>query len=90
MKLRTQDIEQAIAENFYKELKIPDQRQVNAFKQYQKLIHYAFHMPELYNILEIGSGFSTVLFYICQELFFVRVSHPNKLKGRGVLFANSY
>ena len=56
------DIEQAITDNYYSELKIPDQRQVNSFKQYQKIVHYGFHMPELNNILEIGTGFSTVLF----------------------------
>lgn len=56
------DVEQAVAERYYSELKIPDRRQVSAFKEYQKMVHFALHMPRLDNILEIGAGLSTVLF----------------------------
>lgn len=60
--MNSDDMEQVIADNYYKELNIPNQRQVNAFKEYQKIVHYAFHMPRLNNVLELGAGFSTVLF----------------------------
>lgn len=56
------DLEGAITKNYYEALGIPDQRQVDAFKQYQKIVHYASHMPKLDNVLELGAGFSTVLF----------------------------
>lgn len=60
--MNSDDMEQVIADNYYQELSIPNQRQVNTFKQYQKSVHYAFHMPRLNNVLELGAGFSTVLF----------------------------
>ena len=47
--------------DYHKTLKIPDQRQSDAFQQYQIFVEYASQLDNLKNILEIGSGFSTVL-----------------------------
>lgn len=46
---------------YHEKLKIPDQRQIDAFQQYQIFVNYAYQMDKLDSILEIGSGLSTIL-----------------------------
>lgn len=57
--------------DYYEKLKIPDQRQIDAFQQYQTFVNYAYQMDKLDNILEIGSGLSTVLLAMlaCERKF---------------------
>jgi predicted O-methyltransferase YrrM len=54
-------IDRATYELFYGQLPLPDQRQVNVFKQYLRFVNFAFHVEPLDNMLELGAGFSTVL-----------------------------
>jgi predicted O-methyltransferase YrrM len=58
---RADAIDEATYELFYGQLPLPDQRQVNAFKQYLEFLNFAFHIEPLNNILELGAGFSTIL-----------------------------
>lgn len=55
------DLEQKIVDIYCSKLGTPDQRQVDVFKSYCKMLSFAFHKPKLDTILEIGCGYSTVL-----------------------------
>jgi hypothetical protein len=58
---RADAIDEATYELFYGQLSLPDQRQVNVFKQYLKFTNFAYHIEPLNNILELGAGVSTIL-----------------------------
>lgn len=81
----TGDMERAILDAYYGGLNIPDERQEQVFKEYQKMAHYAFHMPRLERVLEIGAGFSTVLWaevaQACRcEVYSIDMSYQNLLR----------
>src|SRR3989339_1814677 len=48
-------------EYYYKTLKFPDVLQWKVFEQYQIYLNHVYNLKDLKNILEIGSGHSTIL-----------------------------
>lgn len=56
-----QDILEVIAGRYFANLKIPDQRQVNVFKEYLKFINFLLYTPNIKRVLELGGGYSTLL-----------------------------
>jgi len=48
-------------------LNIPDSRQALVFEQYKQLVNHVDNMDEVGNVLELGSGYSTVLWALLAE-----------------------